>query len=164
MEKYIHKLEIMNEKDLENKDISQILRTSIKKLKKRWSPLFPLGFLGDISRPIGLFPNMKGLSETAIKTGILGFDWPGWPCPKKDLNVYTTEWCGDCDVLKRYFSKKKINWKSLDIDSNESHLKEVLLLSLGRRVIPTLDYGDFVLINPPMHIIHRVYEGSTRRK
>ena len=151
----MEKISIIDEKDLENKDISQILRASIKKLKKRWNPLFPLGVLGDISRPIGLFPNLKGLdlcgfsAEKKREVGVL---------KKKDLNVYTTDWCGDCHVLKRYFSQKNIHWNSLDIDSDEGYLKEVLLVSLGRRVIPTLDYGDFVLINPPIQILRNVYE------
>ena len=80
----MEKISIIDEKDLENKDISQILRASIKKLKKRWSPLFPLGVLGDISRPIGLFPNLKGLdlcgfsAEKKREVGVL---------KKKDLSI-----------------------------------------------------------------------------
>ncbi len=151
----MEKISIIDEKDLENNDIPKILRASIKKLKKRWSPLFPLAILGDISRPIGLFPNLKGLDlcgfseEEERDIDVL---------KKKNLKIYTTEWCGDCHVLKRYFSQQKVHWNSLDIDFDEDSLKEVLLVSLGRRVIPTLDYGDFVLINPSLQILRKIYE------
>ena len=143
------KITIIEEVDLESKDISKILRASIKKLKKRWPTLFPLAIMGDVNRPVGVFPSMNGLSffeknnSKSIKN--------------KELKVYTTEWCGDCKVLYKYLLQRSVNYETFDIDIHEKSLKEVLLVSLGRRVIPTLDYGDFVLINPPISILERAY-------
>ena len=145
----MNKITIIKEDDLDNGNISKILRASIKKLKKRWPTLFPLGVMGDINRPLGIFPNLNGLCffEKGDSESI----------DKKELKVYTTEWCGDCKVLYRYFSQRNVNYETFDIDIHEESLKEVLLVSLGRRVIPTLDYGDFVLINPPISILEQAY-------
>ncbi len=145
----MNKITIIKEDDLDDDNFSKILRASIKKLKKRWPILFPLGFMGDVNRPLGIFPNLNGLcffEKDNLKS--LG---------KKELKVYTTEWCGDCKVLYKYFSQRSVNYETFDIDIHEDCLKEVLLISLGRRVIPTLDYGDFVLINPPISVLEQAY-------
>ena len=145
----MNKITIIKEDDLDKDNISKVLRASIKKLRKRWPALFPLAIMGDISRPLGIFPNLNGLCFFE-KDNLKSIN-------KKKLKVYTTEWCGDCKVLYKYFLQRNVNYETFDIDFDEESLKEVLLVSLGRRVIPTLDYGDFVLINPPISVLEHAY-------
>ncbi|MBC8515375.1 glutaredoxin family protein [bacterium] len=123
------------------------IKSGYLRLKKRWSNLFPLGVLGPIDRPQGLFPGMEwaGALEGNAPAEI--------PTP----TIYTTVWCSDCLALKAFFKRKGIPWETNDIDGNEEGISTVETLSMGRRVIPTLDYGTFSLCNPPLRVFAALY-------
>ncbi len=52
-----------------------------------------------------------------------------------ELIVYTSPWCPDCRVAKRFLDKHKIAYKEIDIESVAGAAEEVVRRT-GRRAIP----------------------------
>ncbi len=63
--------------------------------------------------------------------------------------VYTTSWCGDCRRLKSQLKDHGISYEERDIEQNERDYKTMMTYTNGKRVIPTVDVGGQILINPP---------------
>ena len=58
------------------------------------------------------------------------------------ITIYTTPWCGDCVVAKRFLSKFEIPYREVDIDADPAAAEVVMRLNDGRRSVPTLVYGE----------------------
>jgi mycoredoxin len=67
--------------------------------------------------------------------------------PEKII-VYTTSWCGDCRRLKSQLQEHRIPFEERDIERNENDYKTMMGFTNGKRVIPTVDLGGRILINP----------------
>ena len=67
--------------------------------------------------------------------------------PEKMI-VYTTSWCGDCRRLEKELRKNNIAFEDRDIEKDESAYKTMMGYTKGKRVIPTVEFGGKVLINP----------------
>ena len=67
--------------------------------------------------------------------------------PEK-IVVYTTSWCGDCRRLKSQLQEHQIPFEERDIEQSESDYKTMMGFTNGKRVIPTVDLGGRILINP----------------
>jgi len=52
-----------------------------------------------------------------------------------ELLVYTSHWCPDCRVAKRFLDKHKISYKEVDIESVPGAAEEVVRRT-GKRAIP----------------------------
>jgi glutaredoxin len=52
-----------------------------------------------------------------------------------DLLVYTSAWCPDCRVAKRFLEKHHIAYKEIDIESVPGAAEEVIRRT-GKRAIP----------------------------
>jgi mycoredoxin len=52
-----------------------------------------------------------------------------------DLLVYTSAWCPDCRVAKRFLEKHQIAYKEIDIESVPGAADEVIRRT-GKRAIP----------------------------
>ena len=52
-----------------------------------------------------------------------------------DLLVYTSAWCPDCRVAKRFLDKHQIPYKEIDIESVPGAAAEVIRQT-GKRAIP----------------------------
>jgi mycoredoxin len=52
-----------------------------------------------------------------------------------EVIVYTSPWCPDCRVAKRFLDKHKIAYKEIDIESVPGAAEEVVLRT-GKRAIP----------------------------
>lgn len=63
--------------------------------------------------------------------------------------VYTTSWCGDCRRLKSQLKDHGIVYEERDIEQNEQDYRTLMAYTNGKRVIPTVDVGGKILINPP---------------
>ena len=66
----------------------------------------------------------------------------------KPIIVYTTSWCGDCRRLKNQLKDHQVDFEERDIEQNETDHKIMLGYTNGKRVIPTVDIGGTILINP----------------
>jgi glutaredoxin len=61
------------------------------------------------------------------------------------IEMYSTQWCGDCIRLKRIFAEKKVNYTEVDIEQNPEAAKE-LQAATGRSAIPFVKIdGDFFI-------------------
>lgn len=57
------------------------------------------------------------------------------------VTIYTTSWCGDCQVAKRFLAKFDIPYREVDIEHDSAAAELVMQLNDGRRSVPTLVYG-----------------------
>lgn len=57
------------------------------------------------------------------------------------ITIYTTAWCGDCQVAKRFLTKFDIPYQEVDIENDPAAAEVVMRLNDGRRSVPTLVYG-----------------------
>ena len=53
--------------------------------------------------------------------------------------IYTTPWCGDCEVAKRFLGERGIAYEEVDIDQRPEAAEVVMKLNDGMRKVPTLD-------------------------
>lgn len=56
------------------------------------------------------------------------------------IKVYTTRWCGDCQITKKYLSKFGIPYEEIDIENDPQAAEYVMQVNDGRRSVPTLVY------------------------
>lgn len=52
-----------------------------------------------------------------------------------ELTVYTSPWCGDCRVAKRWLTQHNINYKEINIEEVPGAAEEVIEKT-GKRAIP----------------------------
>jgi mycoredoxin len=66
------------------------------------------------------------------------------------ITVYVTRWCGHCRRLKRQLDEAGIAVELIDIDLDEhaSHGSRIEALTGGYRVVPTVEVGGRLLVNP----------------
>lgn len=57
----------------------------------------------------------------------------------KKIVIYTTPWCGDCEVAKRFLGERGIAYEEVDIDQRPEAAELVMKLNDGMRKVPTLD-------------------------
>lgn len=62
--------------------------------------------------------------------------------------VYGAEWCADCHRSRRLFDDHNVAYDYFDIDKNHDKKAEMLVLTDGKNVIPTIKIGDKVLQEP----------------
>jgi mycoredoxin len=60
------------------------------------------------------------------------------------VTLYTTSWCGECRVAKRYFDDRAVPYREIDIehwDDPRGRLEEIT----GGRTVPQIVVGDRVV-------------------
>jgi len=57
----------------------------------------------------------------------------------KKIVIYTTPWCGDCTVAKRFLGERGIAYEEVDIEQRPEAAEIVMSLNDGMRKVPTLD-------------------------
>jgi len=57
----------------------------------------------------------------------------------KKIIVYTTPWCGDCKVAKRFLGEHGIAYEEIDIEQHPEAAELVMKHNDGMRKVPTLD-------------------------
>ena len=71
------------------------------------------------------------------------------PVPQTDavqtdkVMMYTTSWCGDCQVTKTFLKKLDVPFEEINIEQVDGAADYVMSVNGGRRSVPTLVYrGD----------------------
>ena len=59
--------------------------------------------------------------------------------------MYTTAWCGDCKVAKRFLEERGIAYEEVDIEKRPEAAAIVMKLNDGMRKVPTLDVGGVIV-------------------
>src|SRR6185295_19917470 len=80
-----------------------------------------------------------GLRLTPEETARLA---AGQGLPSDRLVVYSSSWCPDCRNAKRVLHEADTSFDEVDIDQDPTAEALVLERSGGRRVVPTLRFGD----------------------
>jgi mycoredoxin len=62
--------------------------------------------------------------------------------------MYTTTWCGICVHTKRYLKTKNIPYEEIDIEEHPEYGDLIEKETGGYRIVPTLDIGGKLLVNP----------------
>ncbi len=57
----------------------------------------------------------------------------------KRIVMYSTTWCGDCRLAKRFLDARGIAYEEINIDDAPEAAAIVMRLNHGMRMVPTLD-------------------------
>jgi glutaredoxin len=81
--------------------------------------------------------------------------------PAERLLIYSSAWCPDCRRAKRVLEEAQAHFEEIDIDQDPQAEAMVLERSGGRRVVPTLRFGDRVwAFNPEPPLLRRLLNGK----
>jgi mycoredoxin len=58
------------------------------------------------------------------------------------IKMYTTSWCGDCQVTKTFLTKLNIPFEEINIEESAEAADYVIKVNAGRCSVPTLVYND----------------------
>ena len=64
------------------------------------------------------------------------------------ITMFTTTWCGHCRRLKRQMTEAGLTFEEVDLDRDPSHDGRIVAATGGHRIVPTLDVGGKLLVNP----------------
>ena len=62
-----------------------------------------------------------------------------------DIKIYTTNSCPYCDLAKEYLKKKKISYKEINVEKDDSAAKEMVQKS-GQMGVPVLEIGKEIIV------------------
>ena len=65
------------------------------------------------------------------------------PVQTSIIKMYTTTWCGDCQVTKNALNRLGLSFEEVNIEEDAAAADYVMQVNHGRRSVPTLVYdGD----------------------
>jgi thioredoxin reductase (NADPH) len=68
---------------------------------------------------------------------------------KPDITVYGAHWCPDCRRSKQFLGEHQIPYNWVDIEQDKAGEQYVLTKNDGKRIIPTIAFGDgSILVEP----------------
>lgn len=67
--------------------------------------------------------------------------------------VYTTAWCPDCRVAKRYLDQRGIPYEEIDIEETPGAAEQVETWSGGFRTVPTFNVGGTIVVDFDRHAL-----------
>ena len=77
-----------------------------------------------------------------------------------DLKLYSAWWCGHCHRLKYQLQRAHIPYEEIDVEERPDVSRRIVELTGGNRVIPAVEIGERLLVNPAMAEIHRALEDA----
>lgn len=79
------------------------------------------------------------------------------------LVVYSSDWCPDCRRAKRVLEEAEAPFDEVNLDGDLVAEAMILQKSGGRRVVPTLRFGDRVwAFNPAPPLLRRLLNGRAK--
>lgn len=80
-----------------------------------------------------------------------------------NLVIYSSSWCPDCRRAKRVLEEAAAPFDEINIDQDAGAEAVVLERSGGRRVVPTLRFGDRMwAFNPAPPLLRRLLNGRAK--
>ncbi len=80
--------------------------------------------------------------------------------PGEQITLYTTTWCSDCRMVKRYFAQHNIPYVEINIESDPDSAAAVEQLNGGYRSVPTFRYGDKIITEPSVRELDALFMGQ----
>ncbi|HEX2049106.1 MAG TPA: glutaredoxin family protein [Actinomycetota bacterium] len=71
------------------------------------------------------------------------------------VTMYTTETCGHCRRLKRALAARGIEVDEVDVATRPDVAERIVEATGGYRVVPTVDVGGELLVNPSADAVER---------
>ncbi len=66
-----------------------------------------------------------------------------------EITMYGSQWCSDCKRTKQFFGEQRVHYEFVDVDKDPEALDRMLQINGGRHSVPTLFFGDgMVLVEP----------------
>lgn len=66
-----------------------------------------------------------------------------------DITIYGAHWCPDCRRSKQFLGEHQIPYRWIDIEQDKAGEEYVLKKNDGKRIIPTIEFGDgSILVEP----------------
>ncbi len=66
-----------------------------------------------------------------------------------DTRMYGTTWCPDCKRAKKFFGEHRLPYEFIDIDDDRAGIALVEQVNGGKRIIPTIVFGDGTTLVEP---------------
>jgi len=66
-----------------------------------------------------------------------------------DTRMYGTTWCPDCKRAKQFFGEHRLPYQFIDIDDDREGIALVERVNGGKRIIPTIVFGDGTTLVEP---------------
>jgi mycoredoxin len=80
---------------------------------------------------------------------------------KRDVLLYVTSWCGSCRSALRYLDEQGVDFRTIDIDEDDTAAETVMGLNRGNRSVPTIMVdGAHVLTEPTRSELAALFESS----
>ena len=70
----------------------------------------------------------------------------------KVIEVYGTEWCGDCKRAKKVLDERDVDYNWTDIDKEPKLMEYVKQLNNGKRIVPTIVFPDGSILVEPSNV------------
>ena len=70
----------------------------------------------------------------------------------KVIEVYGTEWCGDCKRAKKVLDERDITYNWTDIDKDPKLMEYVKQLNNGKSIVPTIVFPDGSILVEPSNV------------
>ncbi|MGL5245915.1 MAG: glutaredoxin domain-containing protein [Sarcina sp.] len=61
------------------------------------------------------------------------------------IKIYSVEWCGPCNKLKKYLDSKGIGYEVVTVADSKEDREEVMKVS-GQRSVPVMTINDKVIV------------------
>ncbi|HYN37392.1 MAG TPA: glutaredoxin family protein [Actinomycetota bacterium] len=68
----------------------------------------------------------------------------------ENVTIYTNPTCGPCRRLKRGLDEAGVVYEEVDINSDARSGAKIEALTGGFKIVPAVEVGELLLINPPV--------------
>lgn len=69
-----------------------------------------------------------------------------------EVKMYTTTWCPDCRMAKKYLDTKGIAYEEINVETVPGAAELVMSLNAGKRKVPTFVVGEDAFHNSPFSL------------
>jgi mycoredoxin len=69
-----------------------------------------------------------------------------------EIKMYTTTWCPDCRMAKKYLDAKGITYQEINIEAEPEAAAFVMSVNAGKRKVPTFLVGEEAFHNSPFSL------------
>jgi mycoredoxin len=76
------------------------------------------------------------------------------------VKMFSTTWCGYCRRLKRQLDEAGVPFEEVDLDREPEHGAKIMAATGGLRIVPTLEIGERLLVNPTLREVTDVLAGA----
>ncbi len=69
-----------------------------------------------------------------------------------EVKIYTTTWCPDCRMAKKYLDTKGIAYEEINVETVPGAADLVMSINSGKRKVPTFVVGEDAFHNSPFSL------------